>query len=447
MLGKYAAIFMSVVLIMAMVTSVSADASLSVQTQSGNKDEASLSLGVERLLTEETDLVSGKKVGLITNPTGVTQELESIVDLLYHHPDVDLTAMYAPEHGVRGDKQAGEYVEYYIDEYTGVPVYSLYGETRKPTEDMLENVDVLLFDIQDVGTRFYTYIYTMAYVMEAAEEYNIPVVVLDRPNPLGGQKVEGPVLHPDFSSFVGMYPIPLRHGMTVGELALLFNEEFGIGSDLTVVEMEGWQRWMYYDDTPLHWVLQSPNMPALDTALVYPGAALIEGTNVSEGRGTTKPFELIGAPYINSTELAETLNDLGLPGVTFRAASFTPAFSKHAGKLSNGVQIHVDDRDVFLPVETGLHIVKTLHDMYPEDFAFINPWGDYFFDLLIGNDQTRLGIMEGESVETITSEWASDLQSFKEMREQYLLYPEHNRGRSPGSEDHPGRGAQPPSQN
>ncbi|WP_221566790.1 exo-beta-N-acetylmuramidase NamZ domain-containing protein [Alkalihalobacillus sp. TS-13] len=381
-------------------------------------------LGVEVLLDEQKDLIEGQKVGLITNPTGVDQELNSIVDLLHNDPDVNLTALYGPEHGVRGSAQAGEYVEFYIDEETGLPVYSLYGQTRKPTPEMLENVDVLLFDIQDVGTRFYTYIYTMAYAMEAAAENDIPFIVLDRPNPISGTKVEGPVLDPDYSSFVGMYPIPLRHGMTVGELARLFNEEFELGADLTVVEMDNWKRNMYYDDTSLEFVLPSPNMPTVDTALVYPGAALIEGTNVSEGRGTTKPFELIGAPFINSTELATELNDLKLRGVTFRAASFTPVFSKHRGQLSHGVQLHVTDQKAFSPVETGLHLVKTIHDMYPEEFDFRaeNSAGVSFFDLLIGNGWVRDAIEEGQSVKEIKAQWQDDLEQFKNTREQYLLY-------------------------
>ncbi|HEY4554057.1 MAG TPA: DUF1343 domain-containing protein [Bacillaceae bacterium] len=387
------------------------------KSKDGGKHNKKFALGVEVLLKEQKDLIEGKRVGLITNPTGVDQNLNSIVDLLYNDPDVELTALYGPEHGVRGDAQAGQYVEYYIDEVTGLPVYSLYGKTRKPTPEMLENLDVLVFDIQDVGTRFYTYIYTMALAMEAAKEKGIPFIVLDRPNPLGGTKVEGPVLDPAFASFVGQYAIPLRHGMTVGELAKLFNSEFGIGADLTVVEMKGWKRKSYFDETGLEFVLPSPNMPTLDTALVYPGAALIEGTNVSEGRGTTKPFELIGAPFINSTELARELNALKLPGVTFRAASFTPTFSKHSGKLSHGVQIHVTDRDAYQPVETGLHLVKTIHDMYPDQVTLTA-----FFDNLIGNGWIRKGIEEGMSVEEMKSRWEEDLKEFKKVRNRYLLY-------------------------
>ncbi|WP_232310381.1 exo-beta-N-acetylmuramidase NamZ family protein [Mesobacillus selenatarsenatis] len=392
--------------------------------QGKSQDLKKFKVGAEALLEDHKDLIKGKRVGLITNPTGVDQNLNSVVDLLFNDPDVELTALYGPEHGVRGSAQAGAYVEYYIDEKTQLPVYSLYGKTKKPTPDMLENVDVLLFDIQDVGTRFYTYIYTMAYAMEAAKENDIPFIVLDRPNPLGGQKVEGPVLETEYKSFVGNYEIPLRHGMTVGELARLFNEEFNIGANLTVVEMDRWKRTMNYDDTPLEFVMPSPNMPTLDTAFVYPGAALIEGTNVSEGRGTTKPFELIGAPFINSDDLSAKLNSLNLPGVKFRAASFTPTFSKHAGKLSHGIQIHITDQDSFEPIVTGLHIVKTIHDMYPENFQFRaeDSRGISFFDLLTGNGWIREEIEAGTSVEDIQNMWEAELNEFKQVREKYLLY-------------------------
>lgn len=381
------------------------------------KDHKEVELGIEVLMEEQKELISGKNVGLITNPTGVNQELNSIVDLLDKDPEVNLTALYGPEHGVRGDAQAGQYVDYYIDEVTGVPVYSLYGKTRKPTPEMLEGIDVLIFDIQDVGARFYTYIYTMALAMEAAEEQGIPFIVLDRPNPLGGTKVEGPVLDPAFASFVGQYAIPLRHGMTVGELAEFFNAEIGIGADLTVVEMKGWKRNSFYDETGLQFVPPSPNMPTLDTALVYPGTALIEGTNVSEGRGTTKPFEFIGAPFINSTKLAEELNALELPGVIFRAASFTPAFSKHAGQLSHGIQVHVTDRESYLPIETGLHIVKTIYNLYPEQVQLTA-----FFNNLIGNDWISQSIKEDMTVEEMKERWQGELKEFKEVRREYLLY-------------------------
>ncbi|WP_397269613.1 exo-beta-N-acetylmuramidase NamZ domain-containing protein [Peribacillus simplex] len=383
------------------------------------KKKQKVSPGIEVLLKEEKDVLSGKKVGLITNPTGIDSKLTSIVDLLNDDPDINLTALFGPEHGVRGDAQAGASVEYYIDEKTGLPVYSLYGKTKKPTPEMLKDVEVLVFDIQDVGTRYYTYIYTMAYAMEAAKENDIPFIVLDRPNPQGGVSVDGPVLEPEFSSFVGLYPIPLKHGMTVGELATLFNKEFKIGADLKVIKMKGWKRDMDYDETGLPFVLPSPNMPTVSTTFVYPATGLIEGTNVSEGRGTTKPFELIGAPYINSDELAGKLNALRLPGVKFRAASFTPTFSKHAGKLSHGVEIYITDREEFKAVPTGLHIIKTIQDLYPADFEFLAAKN---FNLLIGNGWVMSRIEEGSSVNEIMKEYQAKQDAFKKVRKNYLLY-------------------------
>ena len=405
-----------IVILMLALTAIPAANDISAHN---DKKKNTVSPGVEVLLKDQKELLIGKKVGLITNPTGIDSELNSIVDLLNDDPDIELTALYGPEHGVRGDAQAGSSVGFYIDEKTGLPVYSLYGKTKKPTPEMLENVDVLVFDIQDVGTRYYTYIYTMAYAMEAARENDIPFIVLDRPNPQGGLTVDGPVLEPEFSSFVGLYPIPLKHGMTVGELASFFNEEFEIGADLTVVKMKGWKRSMNYDDTGLPFVLASPNMPTVSTTFVYPATGLIEGTNVSEGRGTTKPFELIGAPYINSANLAEKLNSLSLPGVKFRAASFTPTFSKHAGKLSHGVEVYVTDREDFNAVPTGLHIIKTIHDMYPNDFQFLVANN---FSLLIGNDWVRPMILEGASVAEIMNEYQDEQDEFKEVRKEYLMY-------------------------
>ncbi|KWW21479.1 hypothetical protein AS888_16160 [Peribacillus simplex] len=378
-----------------------------------------VSPGIEVLLKEEKKLLKGKKVGLITNPTGIDSHLTSVVDLLHDDPEIQLTTLFGPEHGVRGDAQAGASVDFYVDEKTGLPVYSLYGKTKKPTSEMLKDVEVLVFDIQDVGTRYYTYIYTMAYAMEAAKENDIPFIVLDRPNPLGGEAVDGPVLEQEFSSFVGMYPIPLKHGMTVGELATLFNKEFKIGANLQVIKMKGWKRDMDYDATGLPFVLPSPNMPTVSTAFVYPATGLIEGTNVSEGRGTTKPFELIGAPYINGDVLAGKLNALRLPGVQFRGASFTPMFSKHAGQLSHGVEIYVTDRKKFKAVPTGLHLIKTIHDLYPDDFEFLQANN---FNLLIGNGWVKGKIDEGSSVNEIMQEYQDDLDAFKKVRKNYLLY-------------------------
>ncbi|MFN2746326.1 DUF1343 domain-containing protein [Bacillus sp. z60-18] len=380
--------------------------------------KAKVSPGIE-VLIEKKRFLKGKKVGLITNPTGVNAELTSSIDLLYQDRDIELTALFGPEHGVRGDAQAGDEVESYIDEKTGLPVYSLYGDTKKPTPEMLKNVDVLLFDIQDVGTRFYTYIYTMAYAMEAAKENDIPFIVLDRPNPQSGTKVEGPVLDPDYSSFIGRYPIPLIHGMTAGELAKLFNREFDIGADLTVIKMKGWKRKMFFEDTGLPFVLPSPNMPTADTSIVYPGTGLIEGTNVSEGRGTTKPFELIGAPYMKSTELADKLNSLKLPGVVFRAASFTPTFSKHQNKLCHGVELYVKNRTAFQPVKTGIAIIKTIHDLYPNDFEFLP---NSHFNRLIGNGWVKTMIEQGASLDDTVAKYEAEQKRFMNVRNKYLLY-------------------------
>ena len=375
-------------------------------------------LGVDRLM-ENPEILKGKRVGLITNPTGINAERTSIVDLFYQSDDFELTALYGPEHGVRGDAQAGSTVSSYIDDVTGLPVYSLYGATKKPTAEMLQDVDVLVFDIQDVGTRYYTYIYTMAYAMEAAAENGIPFVVLDRPNPQGGLRVDGPVLDPDYSSFIGLYPIPLKHGMTVGELARLFNTEYQIQADLEVVKMKGWKRSMMYEDTGLPFVMPSPNMPTTDTVNVYPATGLFEGTNLSEGRGTTKPFQLIGAPYIKAHEYANELNGLDLPGVAFRAASFTPTFSKHAGKLTHGVEVYVTDPARFESTRTGIAMIQTAHDMYPDDFEFL---ANDFITKLTGNAYVKDMILEGAPLEDILTKIEDERDAFLPIRKEYLLY-------------------------
>ncbi len=375
-------------------------------------------LGVDRLM-ENPEILKGKRVGLITNPTGINAERTSIVDLFDQSNDFELTALYGPEHGVRGDAQAGSTVSSYIDDVTGLPVYSLYGATKKPTAEMLQDVDVLVFDIQDVGTRYYTYIYTMAYAMEAAAENDIPFVVLDRPNPQGGLRVDGPVLDPDYSSFIGLYPIPLKHGMTVGELAQLFNTEYQIQADLEVVKMKGWKRSMMYEDTGLPFVMPSPNMPTTDTVNVYPATGLFEGTNLSEGRGTTKPFQLIGAPYIKAHDYANELNELELPGVAFRAASFTPTFSKHAGKLTHGVEVYVTDPVRFESTRTGIAMIQTAHDMYPDDFEFL---ANDFITKLTGNAYVKDMILERAPLEDILMKIEDERDAFLPIRKEYLLY-------------------------
>jgi len=382
--------------------------------------------GIEVLLRERAGDLQGRRIGLVTNMTGVDRALRSDIDLLAARRDIQLVALFGPEHGVRGDVQAGGHVDSSRDAATGLPVHSLYGEHREPTPDMLRGIDLLLFDIQDVGARFYTYPYTLANVLRAARREGIPVWVLDRPNPVGGLKVEGPVLEPAQASFVGMFPIPVRHGMTIGELARLFNGEFGIGADLTVVPMRGWRRGDAEPGGAMPWVPPSPNMPTRDTALVYLGTALLEGTNVSEGRGTTRPFETLGAPFVDGRQLADALNALGLPGVRFRPTAFTPSFSKHQGRACGGVQIHVTDRDAFLPFRTGLAVVKALHDLYPEAFRFQSDAPGAtpgFFDKLAGNAWLRPAIERGDTLDAMQARWQPELGRFEAVRGRYLLYP------------------------
>ncbi|KAF1712125.1 hypothetical protein CSC70_00915 [Pseudoxanthomonas kalamensis DSM 18571] len=377
--------------------------------------------GIEVLLDEHAGELHGKRIGLITNMTGVDRELRSDIDLLAARKDLQLVALFGPEHGVRGDAQAGEHVDSTIDAATGLPVHSLYGAQREPTPEMLQGIDLLLFDIQDIGTRYYTYPYTLAGALRAARRAGIPLWVLDRPDPVGGVQVEGPVLEPDYASFVGMFPIPVRHGMTIGELARLFNDGFGIGAQLQVVPMRGWRREDAEPGGAMAWVPPSPNMPIRDTALVYPGTALFEGTNVSEGRGTTRPFETIGAPFVDAQALAARMNALDLPGVRFRPTWFTPAFSKHAGELCGGVQLHVTDRETFRPFLTGLALVKMLHDDYPQDFEFL-PGQPPFFDKLTGNGWIRAAIEQGQSLQDMQARWQPALREFEALRRRYLLY-------------------------
>ena len=401
-------------------------------------------LGCENFLADHLDLVKGKRLGLVTNQTGIDSSLESLIDLFHNHPSIDLMALFGPEHGLRGNAQAGEYVPFYQDEITGLPVYSLYGQSQKPDSSrykdpdaamrsfdtiaegkspdisMLANVDVMAFDIQDIGTRIYTYISSMAYCMQVCAEKGIEFIVLDRPNPINGKDMEGPILeYPEFSSFVGLYPIPVRHGMTIGELALLFNEMFLTKKvSLTVIPMKGWKRDMWYDQTCLPWILPSPNIPTLQTATVYPGQVFCEGTNVSEGRGTTKPFELFGSPWINGPSLVHTLNGLSLPGVRFTDIYFTPFYSKFCNQLCQGARLHIHDRELFRPFRTTLHIIQSIRNMCPDNFAF-HP--DYF-DKIAGSASIRKALERGDRIEGIMESFAARFEEFKSLRKAYLLY-------------------------
>ncbi len=379
--------------------------------------------GLDTLITRHLDLLAGKRVGLVTNSSAITAHVVPAVDAL--RPLCTLTALFAPEHGLSAHAADGADIDSTVDRRSGLPVYSLYGATQKPTADMLRDVDVLLFDIQDVGVRFYTYIWTMSYLLEACAEQHLPLIVLDRPNPIGGEIVEGPTLEPGYESFVGRWPVPLRHGLTVGELAAMFNAEREMGVDLTVIRTEGWTRAMWFDQTGLPWVPPSPAMPKLETAVVYPGACLIEGTNVSCGRGTPTPFEGIGAPWIDAHRLADALNALDLPGVRFRPIWFTPSDAKFRGETCQGVFLHVVDRAAFRPLRSGLHLVSTLRHMWPVEFQWRpTSWEGTppHFDLLIGNGWVRPQIDAGRPVDEIVAGWQDSLQTFEQLCKAYLLY-------------------------
>jgi uncharacterized protein YbbC (DUF1343 family) len=374
--------------------------------------------GLEVLVAEQQSLIAGKRVGLITNHTGIDRRGNHSIDLISKVPGARLTALFAPEHGIRGVIEAGGNVVDTVDERSGVPVYSIYGTVQRPTLEMLKDVDILLFDIQDVGVRFYTFISTMGEGMEAAAGKGIPFVVLDRPDAVGGVRIEGPVLDLKFRSFVGAYPIPIRFGMTLGELAGFHNDRMAKKADLKVVRMKNWKRAMWYDQTGLPWVPPSPNIPTLASAAVYPGTCLIEGTNVSEGRGTTLPFELIGAPWIDGARLAEEMRKADLPGVIFRPAGFTPTFSKHQGQVCQGVQIIVMERDRFEAVRTGVHLIRAIKSLWPGKFE----WRPSSIDRLSGTDRLRLAIDRGDSPETILASWEAALEEYDAVRRKYLLY-------------------------
>lgn len=409
-----------------------------------HKLQRKVTLGCENFLENHLNLVRGKRVGLVTNPTGVDSKLQSLIDLFYKNPDIDLVALYGPEHGLRGMAHAGEYLPFYRDEKYNLPVFSLYGQSLEPDPEiqrdldahmrtfdtveegkfpeksMIESVDVLIFDIQDIGTRIYTYEATMAFCMQGCAEYDLEFIVLDRPNPINGKDIEGPILeYPEFRSFVGLYPIPVRHGMTIGELAQLFNKKFLTRSaPLTVIPLQGWKRDLWFDQTSLPWIAPSPNMPTLQTATVYPGQVFLEGTNISEGRGTTKPFELLGAPWIKGNLLARNLNQLQLPGVEFREEQFTPTSSKYQEELCGGIHIHVWDRDMFKPFESTLHIIRTIRDMYPDHFQFHAE----YFDKITGTKLIRRAIEKGKKIKEIIEGYESQLDEFAKLRETFLLY-------------------------
>jgi uncharacterized protein YbbC (DUF1343 family) len=400
--------------------------------------------GVEALLESQWSAVAGCRVGLVTNPSGVDRRRVPTIDRLAAHPKIRLAALFGPEHGVRGEAQAGEHVPYAEDAATGLPVFSLYGQDavpesegdrtmdermreydtrdagKAPLPEMLEGLDALIFDLQDIGTRVYTYTATMALCMDACARYGLRFLVLDRPNPINGLDMEGPILrYPEYSSFVGRYPIPLRHGMTMGELARMFNDRFlEKKADLTVIPMEGWRRKMWFEDTALPWIRPSPNIPGPVTAVVYPGQVAWEGTNVSEGRGTERPFEVCGAPWIDGRLLAERLNGLRLPGIVFEAFRFTPVLSKYRRETCGGVRLHVTDRTRLRALGSTLHIMNQVMESFPGRLEY---YCDYF-DKVMGTDRVRVEMEHRKPVEEILSGFRPGLEVFAQARKPYLLY-------------------------
>jgi uncharacterized protein YbbC (DUF1343 family) len=386
----------------------------------------SVRLGTDVLLASTR--LRGARIGIVCNHASVGAGLEHIVDRLVAADGVTLAAIFGPQHGFRSDVQDNMIETPHGDDPARrVPVYSLYSETREPTAEMLRGLDVLVIDLQDIGARIYTYIYTMANCLRACARHGVPVIVCDRPNPINGVDVEGAALVPSFESFVGQFPIPMRHGMTIGELARLFNQHFGLAAPLEVVEMQGWRREMFADETGVPWVMPSPNMPTLDTAIVYPGTVLFEGTLLSEGRGTTRPFELVGAPGIQAERFAREMNALRLPGVFFRPAVFEPTFQKHAKQTCGGCQIHVTDRRTFRPVLTGAALIAAFHHAAPAVPLWRQPPYEYEkeklpIDILAGSAALRERIEAGESATSMAAGWADDERGFIQLRAQYLLY-------------------------
>lgn len=376
--------------------------------------------GIEVLLSDSLHLVRGRRVGLVTNHTGIDRNGRPDIDLLAEHPEIELVALYSPEHGIRGEERAGAAIESGTDEQTGLPIHSLYGETRKPTAEMLEGVDVLLFDMQDIGARYYTYVSTMALAMEAAGEHDVQFVVLDRPNPIRGDVVQGNVLEEEFSTFVGMYPVPMRHGMTPGELARMYVGAFGIDAHLTVVPVEGWSREVVYSDTELPWVPPSPNMPSVESALAYPGTCLFEGTPISVGRGTDRAFQWIGAPWLDGETLATTLNGYGIEGVRFEPVRFTPVNAgdgKFEGQEVSGVVLTPESSDYDASAAAVAMLIETYR-------ASGDNWEWYasHFDRLAGTMSLRSGIEAGSSFAELTATWTPGLAAFEALRAPWLIY-------------------------
>ena len=390
------------------------------------ESSTSVRLGSDVLIS--SGQLGGRRVGVVCNHASIDRSFQHIVDRLATADGVTLAAIFGPQHGFRSDVQDNMIETPHRDDPSRrVPVYSLYSETREPTAEMLKGLDVLVIDLQDIGARIYTYIYTMANCLRACAKHGVPAIVCDRPNPINGNDVEGQTLVRGYESFVGLFPIPMRHGMTIGELARLFNESFGLGASLEVARMEGWQRHMYADETGLPWVMPSPNIPTLEAAVVYPGTVLFEGTMLSEGRGTTRPFELVGAPWIEAERFAREMNELGLPGAYFRPAVFEPTFQKHAKTACGGCQIHVTERAAFRPVLTGAALIQMFRRFNPEKFSWRQPPYEYEhdklpIDILAGSDTLRQQVEAGLAPAAIADSWRTDEAAFRDLRRPFLLY-------------------------
>jgi uncharacterized protein YbbC (DUF1343 family) len=394
----------------------------------------SIKTGAEMLITERLDLLRGRKIGIITNHTAIVRKGGAcnvhLADILIEYDDIRITALFSPEHGIRGNIPPGQHVDHSTDPDTGIPIYSLYGDSKKPTPEMLEDIDLLIYDIQDVGVRFYTFISTLFYTMEAAAELGIPYLVLDRPNMLSNGIIDGPVLRSDLRSFIGLKPIPVVYGLTPGELARMVNGEGwlhnSIRADLETIPIANYSRNIWYDETALPWINPSPNLRSMQAVMVYPGIALLEGTNISEGRGTDTPFLTIGAPFVNGMMLEEALTDLNINCIRFEAAEFKPEPSgqpkggpKHSNKNCGGVRLNVVDRTSLKPVELGIHIICTFRDLYPEKLRFREIW----FDRLVGSSGVRESIREGMSSWDIILEWQPQLMQYMRRSQKYYLYP------------------------
>jgi uncharacterized protein YbbC (DUF1343 family) len=383
--------------------------------------------GLHVLAHHRAGLLRGRRFALLSHQASVDGRLEHAISLLRKAPGARLAALMAPEHGLWGAPQDHIRISAEVDPLTGLPVHSLYGTRRTPTSEMLRGLDALVVDLQDVGARYYTFVWTMVLTMQACAAAGVRVIVLDRPNPLGGLLTEGNWPDPRFASFVGLYPLPIRHGMTIGELAGYLDTTHGFGCDLTVVPMRGWRRHMLWEDTGLPWVAPSPNMPTPDTARVYPGGCLIEGTNLSEGRGTTRPFELVGAPFLDAHEYAKALTRLGLPGVRFRPARFRPTFHKWARRLCGGVQVHVTDVARFRPFLTGLGLIAAARALAPGGFAWRQPPYEFEhrrrpFDILCGTDTIRRALERGRPLAALEKQWRRPLATWIRARRRFLLY-------------------------